>query len=104
MSVSTKGNELRVWELEGGFGTASKNRTSTSKDPLESSVRVRTDARTDHDRDVLDHRPFASRKDMHDFGEEQEARKQWVGFDEEVVIVLKESRRGTQALIVHDFT
>jgi hypothetical protein len=35
---------------------------------------------------------------------EIEARKQWVGFDDEVVIVLKESEGGTQALMVYDFT
>jgi hypothetical protein len=37
-------------------------------------------------------------------GIEIEASKQWVGFDDEVVIVLKESGRGTQALMVYDFT
>ena len=35
---------------------------------------------------------------------EIEARKQWVGFDDEVVIVLKENEAGTQALMVYDFT
>ena len=33
-----------------------------------------------------------------------EERKRWVGFDDEMVIVLKESGRGTQALMVYDFT
>lgn len=39
-------------------------------------------------------------------GYEQEvgARKRWVGFDDEMVIVLKESEGGTQALMVYDFT
>jgi hypothetical protein len=37
-------------------------------------------------------------------GTEMEARKQWVGFDDEVVIVLKESGSGGQALMVYDFT
>lgn len=36
--------------------------------------------------------------------EEIEASKRWVGFDDEMVIVLKESGRGTQALMVYDFT
>ena len=35
---------------------------------------------------------------------ESDTRKQWVGFDDEVVIVLQESGRGTQALMVYDFT
>jgi len=38
------------------------------------------------------------------YEEEIEARKQWVGFDDEMVIVLKESGRGTQALMIYDFT
>jgi len=36
--------------------------------------------------------------------EDGEASKRWVGFDEEMVIVLKESGRGTQALMIYDFT
>ncbi len=36
--------------------------------------------------------------------EETEQRKQWVGFDDEMVIVLKESENGTQALVVYDFS
>ena len=36
--------------------------------------------------------------------EEIEDSKRWVGFDDEMVIVLKESGRGTQALMVYDFT
>jgi len=38
------------------------------------------------------------------YEEEIEERKRWVGFDDEMVIVLKESGTGTQALIVYDFT
>ena len=40
-----------------------------------------------------------------EFGIEKiEDSKRWVGFDDEMVIVLKESGRGTQALMVYDFT
>jgi hypothetical protein len=105
VSVSTRGNELRVWELEGGFGSASRKRLlsrPTGKGPLERSVRVRPEARG------TDHEPEDSAstigRDVNGFKEEVEARKQWVGFDDEVVIVLKESGRGTQALMVYDFT
>ena len=31
-------------------------------------------------------------------------KKRWVGFDDEMVIVLKDSGQGTQALMVYDFT
>jgi len=38
------------------------------------------------------------------YEKEIEGRKRWVGFDDEMVIVLKESGRGTQALMIYDFT
>ena len=105
VSVSTRGNELRVWELEGGFASGSRKRlparTGPGKGLLDKSVRIRPESR--HDVEV------GSEEDMDKveksvFTEEIEARKQWVGFDDEVVIVLKESGRGTQALMVYDFT
>jgi hypothetical protein len=43
-------------------------------------------------------------KEGEQWEEEIEERKRWVGFDDEMVIVLKESGRGTQALMVYDFT
>jgi hypothetical protein len=33
-----------------------------------------------------------------------EDRRNWVGFDDEMVIVLKESREGRESLMVYDFT
>lgn len=77
VSVSTRGNELRVWELEGG---------ASQKRATERSVLVRTEGGG--------------------WGEgegEVGARKRWVGFDEEVVVVLKETG-GAQALMIYDFT
>ena len=43
-------------------------------------------------------------EDVERHEEEIEASKRWVGFDDEMVIVLKESGKGTQALMVYDFT
>ena len=43
-------------------------------------------------------------RDGERYEEEIEERKRWVGFDDEMVIVLKESGRGAQALMVYDFT
>lgn len=105
VSVSTRGNELRVWELEGGSGSKRKIPGSNTRSKLsDSSVRIRpeTKGRGDeaeimHGNDLLHMRNNASEIDT-------EARKQWVGFDDEVVIVLKESEMGTQALMVYDFT
>lgn len=105
VSVSTRGNELRVWELEGGFGSARKRVMSRPKGLLERSVRVRPEARgNDHEKHTALQDDVIGGKDIEGFREEVEARKQWVGFDDEVVIVLKESGRGTQALMVYDFT
>ena len=98
VSVSTRGNELRVWELEGGFG--SRKRLFSWTGPGDRSIVVRASEQERQSYDLTS----ASEKDMQDFREEVTARKQWVGFDDEVVIVLKESGRGTQALMVYDFT
>jgi hypothetical protein len=85
VSVSTRGNELRVWELEGGLSALKKRASRLS----ERSVQIRP---ADVDENV-------------ELGvEEIEDSKRWVGFDDEMVIVLKESGRGTQALMVYDFT
>ncbi|RDW66855.1 hypothetical protein BP5796_09604 [Coleophoma crateriformis] len=109
VSVSTRGNELRVWELEG-----SNRRKRTV---LEKSVQIRTegtpsrhprhsDVETgrDHDPEDVD----CASEDMSDSGGALLGdRKKWVGFDDEVVIVLKESGTAgarSQALMIYDFT
>jgi len=97
VSVSTRGNELRVWELEGGVSSPSSSRKKIGaarhlnlNRSLEKSVRINSQGR-EEDGGSMD-------------GEMENSRKRWVGFDDEVVIVLKESGRGTQALMVYDFT
>jgi hypothetical protein len=87
VSVSTRGNELRVWELEGGLSSSAKKRIRSA----ERSVQIRPGIESELDTDE-------------EFGSDIEARKNWVGFDDEMVIVLKESTKGTQALMVYDFT
>ena len=105
VSVSTRGNELRVWELEGGFASGSRKRlpprTGLGKALLDKSVRIRPESRHDVEEGGEED---TDKVEKNVFTEEIEARKQWVGFDDEVVIVLKESGEGTQALIVYDFT
>lgn len=68
VSVSTRGNEIRLWELEGRVGG--------------SSVAVQQRSVT----------------------EDMEERRSRVGFDEEMVIVLKEAQDGRDRLMVYDFT
>ena len=95
--MSTRGNELRVWELEGGFSTPSKKRglASANGRHLERSVRVRTDGK---DQGV------GMPLKMEKWQDEVTVSKRWVGFDDEMVIVLKEDEKGSQALMVYDFT
>ncbi|ETS81859.1 hypothetical protein PFICI_06861 [Pestalotiopsis fici W106-1] len=75
VSVSCRGEEIRVWELEG-----------------------RPDGRSIEVRPTVHSAP-ESRATQSAFDE----RRNWVGFDDEMVIVLKESR-GTESLMVYDFT
>lgn len=113
VSVSTRGNELRVWELEGGLSSSSASTSTSSPSKLFPSDKRR---RKLEDRSVwIRPEPKSSTasgvaidegrgKEGEQWEEEIEERKRWVGFDDEMVIVLKESGRGTQALMVYDFT
>ncbi|CAL3971950.1 unnamed protein product [Diplocarpon coronariae] len=107
VSVSTRGNDLRVWELEGGLESSSSACNASLRKRarlgVDKSVRVRTSSHTDETtiRDWETVRDLATEA----YTEEVEASKQWVGFDDEVVIVLKESGSlGRKALAVYDFT
>jgi F-box-like len=114
VSVSTRGNELRVWELEGGLSSSSGSSSSSlskifasgkrGKRLEDRSVRIRPEAKsamclgTEGEVDGV----RATNAEAHE--EDIEERKRWVGFDDEMVIVLKERRTGTQAFMVYDFT
>lgn len=80
VSVSARGSELRVWELEGGV---------SEKRRLSASVRVQPQNYPNDD---------VGKKWCEDgLG--------WLGgFDEETVVVLREKDEGRQALVVYDFT
>ncbi|KAK8109714.1 hypothetical protein PG999_007851 [Apiospora kogelbergensis] len=79
VSVSCRGEEIRVWELEGRVEARSIE------------VRPNTPAKTTAG---LDSNSIAA------FDE----KRNWVGFDDEMVIVLKESNQGRESLMVYDFT
>ncbi|KAI0839489.1 hypothetical protein F5Y06DRAFT_23650 [Hypoxylon sp. FL0890] len=85
VSVSCRGEEIRVWELEG---------RAHGK-----SIEVRPIAKpiTDDEERVDDVAPDAASTVQWD------DRRNWVGFDDEMVIVLKESK-GRESLMVYDFT
>ncbi|KAM4061098.1 F-box-like domain-containing protein [Hirsutella rhossiliensis] len=84
VSVSTRGDEIRLWELEGRVGG--------------SSVEVRPRPPTDGAGDAVDKNLwFPDNTNVTD-------RKNWVGFDNEMVVVLKEAEDGRESLVVYDFT
>ncbi|KAL9123147.1 MAG: hypothetical protein Q9187_000292 [Circinaria calcarea] len=106
VSVSLHGDEIRVWELEGGITSRSSKRRMAAG---QASVQVQPE-RKQHERvngELFEHRSRdiadAQRRPRHGF-DGLEATKGWVGFDEEKVIVLQEKDYGTQALVVYDFS
>jgi hypothetical protein len=80
VSVSSHGEELRIWELE---GSTSRRRTVGGG----WSVKVQ---------------PKAAFEEAE--SENEGVMRGWVGFDDERVIVLKERTLGRQNLVVYDFT
>lgn len=83
VSISSGGEELRVWELERGL----RSRRVVN----EESVRVRGEAHTTGTGTGTN-------------GVQTTSRGDWIGFDDEVVVVLKEAEDGGKALVVYDFT
>jgi hypothetical protein len=85
VSVSAKGEELRIWELEG-----SSNRRWLVDG--KSSIRLRPKRK--------ESLPPPRLRNTEDEG----IMRNWVGFDDESVVVLKERTIGRTDLIVYDFT
>lgn len=82
VSVSSRGDEMRVWELEGRpSGVRSR------------SVEIRAGRTT-----------AGAGAGAGTGAESWEDRRNWVGFDDEMVIVLKEAKGGRESLMVYDFT
>ncbi|TGJ78261.1 hypothetical protein E0Z10_g10504 [Xylaria hypoxylon] len=84
VSVSYRGEEIRVWELEGRTNGRSIEVRPTAKAIGENAVSKGL---------VQEH-----------LDAQWDDRRNWVGFDDEMVIVLKESREGRESLLVYDFT
>ncbi|KAM0425011.1 hypothetical protein ACHAPT_009812 [Fusarium lateritium] len=92
VSISTRGDEIRVWELEGRVGGSSIEVRPTTRQPAD-------DADSSSGRSSPPLPPPPPRVLA-----EWEDRRNWVGFDDEMVIVLKEARDGRESLMVYDFT
>jgi hypothetical protein len=104
VSVSRLGDELRLWDLEGGTASLANRRRSRNG---ELSVRVQPPKAVDETQE-------SSREDNERYSglrfaldqsfDDSSVNQGWVGFDEQNVIVLKEKKEGSQALVVYDFT
>ncbi|KAK3342102.1 hypothetical protein B0T25DRAFT_594375 [Lasiosphaeria hispida] len=86
VSVSSRGEEMRVWELEGRANGVGGR--SVEIRPGQSPTKLPADANDD------DGTAYT-----------WDERRNWVGFDDEMVIVLKEREGGgSESLMVYDFT
>ena len=111
VSVSRRGDELRVWELEGGFSSSAARKRLASGDL---SVQIKSEKKDALPQSGLDlvatgRRPGIARPDGSDDldvddSTELTLTRGWIGFDDENVVVLKEQSQGKQALVVYDFT
>ena len=101
VSVSRLGEELRVWDLEGGM-VSWTNRRRLGKGEL--SVRVQpvrfssTDGAHEEPKQGTGLRCALEQR-----FDDAVISRGWVGFDEQNVVVLREKGEGSQALVVYDF-
>jgi hypothetical protein len=103
VSVSRLGDELRVWDLEGGIATSTNRRRFPNGDL---SVRVQPSKTLDDlDKPQEDHiqDKFGLRLALDQGFDDSSVSQGWVGFDEQNVMVLREKPEGSQALFVYDF-
>lgn len=101
VSISTRGDEIRVWELEGRVGGSSievrpRQPADDADDMVDGGDGVSGTGRSSEQ----DNKAQTLGLDL----AEWEDRRNWVGFDDEMVIVLKEARDGRESLMVYDFT
>ncbi|KAH6855377.1 hypothetical protein B0I37DRAFT_305051 [Chaetomium sp. MPI-CAGE-AT-0009] len=92
VSVSTRGEEMRVWELEGrSAGVGSRSVEIRPWQSLGGGGAPNT---------------LATDDSLHlgDPARDWDERRNWVGFDDEMVIVLKEGKGARESLLVYDFT
>jgi hypothetical protein len=108
VSVSSYGEDLRVWELEGGVSSAASRRRLAAG---EKSVQVRPEKKADIESSGLDLlskaisiRGRGPTCALESWNGGATLTKGLVGFDDEKVVVLRERELGCRALAVYDFT
>lgn len=107
VSVSAVGNELRVWELEGGMSSITSRRRAAAG---EASVQVRperkiaiSEAKTEKALKASSGVLVGSESMRERAFDDSTVTQGWVAFDEERVVLVREKMLGSQALVVYDF-
>ena len=102
VSVSRLGDELRVWDFEGGMVSLAARKRSRNG---ELSVRVQPSKSGDQDIQDSDSKPQSGLRSALEQGfDDSTVSLGWAGFDEQNVIVLREKGKSIQSLVVYDFT
>jgi len=105
VSVSARGDEIRVWELEGGLP-----RRDSSGEDIEESIQITPDKRKEETSQLTSRVPGVTHRGEHLrllVGADATSiplTRGWVGLDDESVVVLRERDHGLQALTVFDFS
>ncbi|KAK3695671.1 hypothetical protein B0T22DRAFT_478304 [Podospora appendiculata] len=97
VSVSSRGDEMRVWELEGranGMGSRSVEIRPGGQSSTNGFAQT----------SLGDGKNLDGTDSSNSLGYDWDERRNWVGFDDEMVIVLKEKKGGRESLMVYDFT
>ncbi|KAI9787360.1 MAG: hypothetical protein M1816_007646 [Peltula sp. TS41687] len=104
VSVSSRGDELRLWELEGGLKPVGARRRLAAGNL---SVQVRPGkkkAKSDQVVGGVETGWESSHPKGTGIFDWRQSRCGWVGFDEEKVVLLRGKELGRQALTIYDFT
>lgn len=94
VSISCRGDEIRVWELEPVMTTSIQAKTSTRIKAVDAMSGIAT---------ALAERGSGLGLALHAMKRELSFNRRWVGFDEEQVVILGE-RDQTQIMALYDFT
>lgn len=104
VSVSTLGDELRVWDLEGGFASSAYRRRFRNGDISVKVQPSKVSESPDRMQDDLSQTKTGLRLALDQGFDDSTISRGLVGFDEQHVFVLREKSGGSQALAVYDFT
>ena len=107
VSVSQYGDEIRVWQLEGGIlSNGLKKRANTGEACVQvRPERIRGPMKSPEQSGKPDSLSNARLQEwLAQAPDELASTKSWVGFDEERVIVLRGKGQGAQSLVMYDFS